>query len=92
MMTEIYNMFEEFGIDLNLYDIKASKLSDVCDSLQFIALVCEFESRYNIYIAEDVLDYTSNMISVNMKNVAGASGGGEDKKLKKNCEFILVSV
>ena len=31
-----------------------------------------------------------NLISVNMKNNAGASGGGEDKKLKKNCEFILV--
>lgn len=31
-----------------------------------------------------------NVISVNMKNNAGASGGGEDKKLKKNCEFILV--
>lgn len=31
-----------------------------------------------------------NIISVNMKNTAGASGGGEDKRLKKNCEFILV--
>ena len=31
-----------------------------------------------------------NMISVNMKNIAGVSGGGEDKRLKKNCEFILV--
>ncbi len=31
-----------------------------------------------------------NMVSVNMKNVAGASGGGEDKRLKKNCEFLLV--
>lgn len=31
-----------------------------------------------------------NMISVNMKNIAGASGGGEDKRLKKNCEYILV--
>lgn len=30
-----------------------------------------------------------NMISVNMKNNAGASGGGEDKRLKKNCEYIL---
>jgi adenine-specific DNA-methyltransferase len=30
-----------------------------------------------------------NMISVNMKNIAGASGGGEDKRLKKNCEYIL---
>lgn len=31
-----------------------------------------------------------NMVSVNMKNIAGASGGGEDKKLKKNCEYILI--
>ena len=31
-----------------------------------------------------------NMISVNMKNIAGASGGGEDKKIKKNCEYILL--
>lgn len=30
-----------------------------------------------------------NMVSVNMKNIAGASGGGEDKRLKKNCEYIL---
>lgn len=31
-----------------------------------------------------------NTISVNMKNTAGVSGGGEDKRLKKNCEYILV--
>jgi adenine-specific DNA-methyltransferase len=31
-----------------------------------------------------------NMVSVNMKNIAGASGGGEDKRLKKNCEFVLI--
>ena len=31
-----------------------------------------------------------NIISVKMKNIAGVSGGGEDKKLKKNCEYILV--
>lgn len=31
-----------------------------------------------------------NIISVKMKNIAGASGGGEDKRLKKNCEYILV--
>ena len=28
-----------------------------------------------------------NIISVKMKNIAGVSGGGEDKKLKKN--FIV---
>ena len=31
-----------------------------------------------------------NIISVKMKNIAGASGGGEDKKFKKNCEYILI--
>ena len=31
-----------------------------------------------------------NTISINMKNIAGASGGGEDKKLKKNIEYIHV--
>lgn len=30
-----------------------------------------------------------NTITVKMKNIAGASGGGEDKRLKKNVEFIL---
>lgn len=29
-------------------------------------------------------------VSVLMKNIAGASGGGEDKKLKKNIEYILI--
>lgn len=31
-----------------------------------------------------------NTVSVLMKNIAGASGGGEDKRLKKNIEFILI--
>ena len=31
-----------------------------------------------------------NMISVNAKVSAGASGGGEDKRLKKNIEYILI--
>lgn len=30
-----------------------------------------------------------NTITIKMKNVAGASGGGEDKKLKKNIEYLL---
>ncbi len=29
-----------------------------------------------------------NTLAINMKNIAGASGGGEDKKLKKNIEYI----
>ena len=31
-----------------------------------------------------------NLISVNMKNIAGASGGGEDIRLKKNIEYLLL--
>lgn len=33
-----------------------------------------------------------NTISVKAKSSAGASGGGEDKKLKKNIEYILIYV
>ena len=31
-----------------------------------------------------------NLVSVKTKNAAGASGGGEDKKLKKNLEYLLI--
>jgi len=31
-----------------------------------------------------------NTINVKAKAVSGASGGGEDKRLKKNFEFILM--
>ena len=31
-----------------------------------------------------------NTITIKMKTNAGASGGGEDKKLKKNCEYVLM--
>ena len=31
-----------------------------------------------------------NTVSVNMKNTSGASGGGEDKRLKKNIEYIHI--
>lgn len=30
-----------------------------------------------------------NLISINIKNNAGASGGGEDRRLKKNLEYVL---
>jgi adenine specific DNA methylase mod len=31
-----------------------------------------------------------NQVSIKMKQTAGASGGGEDKRLKKNVEYILI--
>jgi adenine-specific DNA-methyltransferase len=50
------------------------------------------EQAYLKVLMDGIFDRENfiNMISVNMKNVAGASGGGEDKRLKKNCEFILI--
>lgn len=49
------------------------------------------EQAYLKVLCDEVFGRSNfiNMISVNMKNIAGASGGGEDKRLKKNCEFIL---
>lgn len=49
------------------------------------------EQAYLKVICDEVFGRSNfiNMISVNMKNIAGASGGGEDKRLKKNCEYIL---
>lgn len=50
------------------------------------------EQAYLKVVCDEIFGRTNfvNMISVNMKNIAGASGGGEDKKIKKNCEYILV--
>lgn len=49
------------------------------------------EQAYLKVLCDEVFGRSNfiNMISVNMKNIAGASGGGEDKRLKKNCEYIL---
>ncbi|MGL4425286.1 MAG: site-specific DNA-methyltransferase [Cetobacterium sp.] len=43
-------------------------------------------------ICDEILGETNfiNILSIKMKNTAGASGNGEDKKFKKNIEYILV--
>ena len=50
------------------------------------------EQAYLKVLCDEIFgrDNFVNMISVNMKSTAGASGGGEDKRLKKNCEYILL--
>ena len=50
------------------------------------------EQAYLKVLCDEVFGRSNfvNMISVNMKNIAGASGGGEDKRMKKNCEYIWV--
>ena len=55
------------------------QISDI--ELAQLRLICD-----SVFGEENFL----NIISVNMKNIAGASGGREDKKFKKNCEYILI--
>lgn len=50
------------------------------------------EQAYLKVLCDEIFGRQSyiNMISVNAKVSAGASGGGEDKRLKKNIEYILI--
>jgi adenine-specific DNA-methyltransferase len=50
------------------------------------------EMAYGKVILDEIFGRNNflNQISVKMKQTAGASGGGEDKRLKKNIEYILV--
>ena len=52
----------------------------------------DVEQAYLRVLMDEVFGRSNfiNTISINLKNVAGASGGGEDKKLKKNIEYIHV--
>lgn len=53
------------------------------NEMAYLKVLCDEIIGRNNYI---------NTISVNAKVSAGASGGGEDKKLKKNIEYILLYV
>jgi len=50
------------------------------------------EQAYLKVLMDDVFGRENfiNVVSARMKNIAGASGGGEDKRLKKNIEFINI--
>ena len=52
------------------------------------------EYAYAKVICDEIFgrDNFINQVSVRMKQTSGASGGGEDKKLKKNIEYILIYV
>jgi adenine-specific DNA-methyltransferase len=59
----------------------------------FIFVQCDDnEQAYLKVLMDDVFgrDNFINVVSARMKNIAGASGGGEDKRLKKNIEFINI--
>jgi len=59
----------------------------------FIFVQCDDnEQAYLKVLMDEVFgrDNFLNVVSARMKNIAGASGGGEDKRLKKNIEFINI--
>lgn len=58
-----------------------------------IFLQCDdTELHYLKVLCDEIFERSNyvNTISVKMKNIAGASGGGEDKRFKKNIEYILI--
>ncbi len=58
----------------------------------FFCQLNDDEAAYAKVLCDEIFGRNNflNQISVKMKQTAGASGGGEDKKLKKNIEYILV--
>ncbi|MFT6239576.1 MAG: adenine-specific DNA-methyltransferase [Akkermansiaceae bacterium] len=50
------------------------------------------EMAYGKVLMDEIMGRNNflNQVSVKMKQTAGASGGGEDKRLKKNIEYILI--
>ncbi|MEQ1545245.1 site-specific DNA-methyltransferase [Methyloglobulus sp.] len=50
------------------------------------------ESHYLMVMLDEVFSRANfiNKVSVKMKQTSGASGGGEDKRLKKNIEYVLI--
>ena len=90
---EHYDDNYEHSIWLNLMRARLVVLRQLLsdDGCIFIQIDDE-EQAYLKVLCDEVLGRNNfvNMISVNMKNIAGASGGGEDKRLKKTVEYILI--
>ena len=61
------------------------------DGILFVQLNDE-EMNYCKVMLDEIFGRSNfiNLVALKTKNTAGASGGGEDKRLKKNVEFILM--
>src|SRR5574344_684854 len=90
---EHYDDMLEHSIWLSLMKERLSLLRNLlCENGTIWIQIDDDEQAYLKILCDEIFGRGNfiNMVSVNMKNIAGASGGGEDKKLKKNCEYILV--
>lgn len=91
--NEYYDDFVEHSKWLSLMRPRLEILRNLLrkDGVIFIQINDE-EYAYLKVLCDEIFGRNNfvNTVSVNMKNIAGASGGGEDKRLKKNCEYILI--
>lgn len=60
MDKRLYNIFSNIGIDLELVDISQTTLVSVCDSLQYMSLVCDIEDEFGIVMSEELLVFDEN--------------------------------
>jgi len=90
---EHYDDCIEHSLWLNLMNHRLKLLQKLLrsDGSIFVQIDDE-ESAYLKVLMDEIFGRQNfiNTISINMKNIAGASGGGEDKKLKKNIEYIHI--
>lgn len=89
---EHYDDGLEHSLWLSLIKLRLQHLKNLLsnDGIIFIQLD-DNEISYCRVLMDEIFGRNNfiNQIAVKMKNTAGASGGGEDKRLKKNIEFIL---
>jgi adenine-specific DNA-methyltransferase len=90
---EHYDDGVEHSIWLNLMSARLKILKNLLtyDGMIWIILD-DNEVHYCKLLCDEIFgrDNFLNQVSIKMKQTAGASGGGEDKRLKKNIEYILV--
>ena len=60
----------------------------------FFIILSDHQVHYMKVLCDEIFGRVNfiNEVSLKMKQTAGASGGGEDKRLKKNIEYLLIYV
>lgn len=90
---EHYNDNLEHSIWLAIMYPRIEYLRDLlCDDGVLFCQLNDDEAAYAKVLLDEIFGRQNfiNHVSVKMKLTAGASGGGEDKRLKKNVEHILI--
>lgn len=88
-----YDDSVEHSIWLSLMKTRLELLK--CLLMESGVIFCQLsddEMAYGKVLLDEIFGRVNfiNQVSVKMKQTSGASGGGEDKRLKKNIEYILI--